>query len=69
MNTNNLRIYNLLLLEWLRYMEYLKNNYAFLFSLAVCTSPFNPESGAIVREGRQDRISDNNSSALRILLT
>lgn len=45
------RIYNLLLVEWLRYMQYLKKNYAFLFSLAVRTNPFNPEAEAVVRSG------------------
>ncbi|MDY9923051.1 hypothetical protein [Methanobacterium sp.] len=38
------RIYSLLILEWLQYMEHLMNNYPYLFSLAIRTNPFNPQS-------------------------
>jgi len=38
------RAYMLLISEWLAYMEHLKTNYAYLFSLAIRTNPFNPES-------------------------
>ena len=36
------RAYNLLIDEWLDYMEHLKNNYPYLFSLAMRTNPFDP---------------------------
>lgn len=42
------RIYNLLISEWLRYMEYLKVNYGYLFSLAMRTNPFDPAANAVV---------------------
>jgi hypothetical protein len=38
------RAYSLLIREWLRYMKHLKNDYPYLFSLAVRTNPFNPEA-------------------------
>lgn len=34
------RAYSLLIYEWLEYMKHLKNNYPYLFSLAVRTNPF-----------------------------
>ncbi len=34
------RVYDLLITEWLRYMEHLKNKYPYLFSLAIRTNPF-----------------------------
>ena len=34
------RAYRSLILEWLAYMEHLKNNYPYLFSLAMRTNPF-----------------------------
>ncbi len=43
-----LRAYNLLIFEWLNYMQYLKNNYGYLFSLAKRTNPFNPDINAVV---------------------
>jgi len=42
------RIYSLLTAEWLRYMEYLKNNYPYLFSLAMRTNPFDETASIIV---------------------
>jgi len=36
------RAHRLLVREWLAYMEHLKANYPYLFSLAVRTNPFNP---------------------------
>ncbi|SLM27866.1 Ion transport 2 domain protein [Desulfamplus magnetovallimortis] len=45
-----IRIYRLLTLEWLRYMHYLSKNYGYLFSLAVRTSPFNPEANPVVTQ-------------------
>jgi hypothetical protein len=38
------RIYSLLIIEWLQYMEHLMNNYPYLFSLAVRTNPFDPHA-------------------------
>ena len=42
------RAYNLLVHQWLEYMQYLKDNYPYLFSLAVRTNPFNKEASPIV---------------------
>lgn len=44
-----MRAYNLLILEWLRYIGYLKKSYGYLFSLAIRINPFNPESTAVVK--------------------
>jgi hypothetical protein len=38
------RAYRLLMREWLSYMEHLKNEYPYLFSLAVRTNPFDPKA-------------------------
>jgi len=38
------RSYDLLVYEWLDYMHYLKNNYPYLFSLAMRTNPFDEEA-------------------------
>lgn len=43
------RVYGLLVLQWFDYMKHLRVNYPFLFSLAVRTNPFNPQSNAVVR--------------------
>ncbi len=42
------RIYKLLVLEWLFYMRYLKDNYGYLFSLALRVNPFDPEASPVV---------------------
>jgi hypothetical protein len=42
------RVYSLLAAEWLRYMEYLKDNYPYLFSLAMRTNPFDETASIIV---------------------
>jgi hypothetical protein len=42
------RAYRLLLLQWLDYMKHLKNNYPYLFSLAIRTNPFNPDADITV---------------------
>lgn len=34
------RVYHLLIAEWLNYMKHLKENYPYLFSLAMRTNPF-----------------------------
>jgi len=43
------RVYVLLLYEWLEYMRHLKNNYPYLFSLAMRTNPFDPNASPVVR--------------------
>lgn len=43
------RVYVLLVYQWLDYMKYLKNNYPYLFSLAVRTNPFDQNASPIVR--------------------
>jgi len=40
------RVYSLLLREWLTYIRHLKQDYPYLFSLAVRTNPLNPEARA-----------------------
>jgi hypothetical protein len=40
------RVYGLLVNEWLAYMEHLKSEYPFLFSLAMRTNPFDKEASA-----------------------
>lgn len=42
------RVYGLLVGEWLSYMEYLKNNYPYLFSLAMRKNPFDPEASPVI---------------------
>jgi voltage-gated potassium channel len=42
------RAYHLIVSEWLSYMSYLKNNYPFLFSLAIRTNPFDPKSSIVI---------------------
>jgi hypothetical protein len=44
------RAYGLLIREWLRYMEHLKANYPYLFSLAVRINPFDEKASVIVGE-------------------
>jgi hypothetical protein len=43
------RIYGLLVHEWLNYMEHLKGNFPYLFSLAMRTNPFDQEASPIIR--------------------
>jgi hypothetical protein len=42
------RVYGLLVREWLTYMMYLKDNYPFLFSLALRTNPFDEDASPVV---------------------
>ena len=42
------RVYTLLIREWLAYMKHLKQDYPYLYSLAVRTNPFDPEASPIV---------------------
>jgi hypothetical protein len=43
------RIYKLLVLEWLSHMRYLKDNYGYLLSLALRVNPFDPEASPVVK--------------------
>ena len=43
------RVYVLLISEWLAYMRHLKNNYPYLFSLAMRTNPFDPSASPVVK--------------------
>jgi hypothetical protein len=43
------RVYGQLVIEWLSYMQHLKNNYPYLFSLAMRTNPFDANTSVIVR--------------------
>lgn len=42
------RVYVCLVPEWLKYMEYLKNHYPYLFSLAMRTNPFDEKTKVVV---------------------
>ncbi len=44
------RAYMLLLTEWLIYMKHLRNDYPYLYSLAVRTNPFNPDASPEIKE-------------------
>ena len=44
------RVYTLLIHQWLDYMQHLKKNYPYLFSLAIRINPFDPNASAIVCE-------------------
>ena len=43
------RAYTLLVQQWLDYVKYLKDNYAYLFSLAMRTNPFDQTASPFVR--------------------
>lgn len=45
------RAYLILIVEWLAYMKHLKNEYPYLFSLAVRTNPFDPSASPIIKQG------------------
>ncbi len=38
------RAYSMLISEWIKYMEHLKNNYPYLFSIAMRTNPFDNDA-------------------------
>ena len=44
------RAYSALLVEWLAYMQHLKTNYPYLFSLALRTNPFDRAASVVVAE-------------------
>jgi len=41
------RAFHLLVLEWLAYMQHLKHDYPYLFSLAIRANPFDPDASPI----------------------
>jgi hypothetical protein len=43
------RIYVLLVHQWLNYMEHLKDNFPYLFSLAMRTNPFDQEASPVLQ--------------------
>ncbi len=45
-----LRVYSQLIPEWVKYMEYLRNHYPYLFSLAIRMNPFDESASVIVRQ-------------------
>jgi len=47
------RAYMLLISEWLDYMQHLKTNFPYLFSLALRTNPFDRQAQVVVREEPQ----------------
>ena len=44
------RAYNILIYEWINYMEHLMNNYPYLFSLAMRTNPFDPNATVEIQD-------------------
>jgi len=42
------RVFRLLVLEWIAYMQHLNKDYPYLFSLAMRTNPFDPQAKIIV---------------------
>jgi hypothetical protein len=44
------RACTIVIIEWLAYMNHLKNDYPYLFSLAVRTNPFDPDASVVIRE-------------------
>jgi len=44
------RAYILLTAQWLAYMKHLKDDYPYLYSLAIRTNPFNPEASVEITE-------------------
>ena len=43
------RVYEILIIHWLDYMEYLKNNYPYLYSLEMRKNPFDINASPVVR--------------------
>jgi hypothetical protein len=43
------RAYTAITVEWLWYMDHLRRNYPYLFSLAVRTNPFDSSASVIVK--------------------
>jgi hypothetical protein len=51
------RAYVLLIVEWLAYMQHLKTDYPYLFSLALRVNPFDPEASPVVLEAPQPALA------------
>jgi hypothetical protein len=49
LETDIRRVYERLIPEWLKYMEYLRAHYPYLFSLAMRTNPFDPTASVVIR--------------------
>ncbi|MFA6217731.1 MAG: hypothetical protein WDL87_08805 [Candidatus Omnitrophota bacterium] len=49
LNGDMRRVYGLLILDWLSYMEHLHKSYPYLFSLAMRTNPFDAAASVIVK--------------------
>ncbi len=47
LGTDMIRVYKALVQQWLNYMEHLRNDYPYLFSLAIRTNPFNDKSTVV----------------------
>lgn len=45
------RVYGLLVTEWLVYMNYLRKDYPYLFSLALRNNPFHEQASVIIKAG------------------
>ncbi len=43
------RVYRILVIQWLDYMEYLQHNYPYLFSLAMRTNPFDETASPVIQ--------------------
>ncbi|MCE5275726.1 MAG: two pore domain potassium channel family protein, partial [Deltaproteobacteria bacterium] len=43
------RVYGLLVREWISYVKHLKNNFPYMFSLAMRTNPFDQTASVIVK--------------------
>jgi hypothetical protein len=43
------RVYGLLAIQWIDYMQYLKDQYPYLFSLAMRTNPFDEQASPVVQ--------------------
>jgi hypothetical protein len=50
LTTDIQRAYTQLISEWIKYMEYLKNHYPYLFNLAMRKNPFDESASVIVRQ-------------------
>jgi hypothetical protein len=48
-NGDLVRVYRNLSVQWVDYMKYLKNNYPYLFSLAMRTNPFDETASPVVK--------------------
>jgi hypothetical protein len=51
LTTDIQRAYSQLIHEWIKYMEYLKTHYPYLFNLAMRKNPFDESASVIVQQG------------------